>query len=97
MRETIFLSDRPLQNQRKKRRVVEVLGGRRRLRRLASDDGASRHGCRARRGPFRENAAARAMRDPELIGEAQKGGWVIEPVSGEDLQSLADRLMVQPV
>ncbi len=39
---------------------------------------------------------ARAMRDPELIAEAQKGGWVIEPVSGEELQSLADRLMVQP-
>lgn len=36
------------------------------------------------------------MRDPELIAEAQKGGWVIEPVSGEELQSLADRLMVQP-
>lgn len=40
---------------------------------------------------------AKAMRDPDLITEAQKGGWVIEPVSGEDLQSLADRHMVQPV
>lgn len=39
---------------------------------------------------------AKAMRDPELIAKAQKGGWVIEPVSGEELQSLGDRIMVQP-
>lgn len=38
----------------------------------------------------------RAMRDPELIAEAQKGGWVIEPVSGVELQALAEQLMVQP-
>jgi hypothetical protein len=36
------------------------------------------------------------LRDPELVAEAQKGGWVIEPVSGEELQSLAERIMVQP-
>jgi hypothetical protein len=32
----------------------------------------------------------------KLIAEAQKGEWVIEPVSGEELQSLAERIMVQP-
>ena len=41
-------------------------------------------------------AYSKAMRDPELIAEAQKARWVIEPVSGEELQSLAERLMVQP-
>jgi hypothetical protein len=39
---------------------------------------------------------AKALRDPELIAETQKGGWVIEPVSGEELQTLAERIMVQP-
>ena len=42
------------------------------------------------------DAYAKALGDPELIAEAQKGGWVIEPVSGEELQSLAERIMVQP-
>jgi hypothetical protein len=41
-------------------------------------------------------AYAQALRDPELIAEAQKGGWLIEPVLGEELQSLAERIMVQP-
>jgi hypothetical protein len=36
------------------------------------------------------------LRDPELIAEAQKGESVIEPISGEELQSLAERTMVQP-
>ena len=39
---------------------------------------------------------ARVLRDPELIAKAQKGESVIEPVSGEELQSLAERTMVQP-
>ncbi len=42
------------------------------------------------------DAYAKALGDPELVAEAQKGGWVIEPVSGEELQSLAERIMVQP-
>ena len=41
-------------------------------------------------------AYAKAMRDPELIAEAQKARWVIEPVPGEDLQAVAERIMVQP-
>jgi tripartite-type tricarboxylate transporter receptor subunit TctC len=41
------------------------------------------------------DAYAKALGDPELVAEAQKGGWVIEPVSGEELQSLAERIMVQ--
>ena len=42
------------------------------------------------------NAYAKALKDPDLIAEAQKGRWDIEPVSGEKLQTLADRIMVQP-
>jgi tripartite-type tricarboxylate transporter receptor subunit TctC len=42
------------------------------------------------------NAYAKALKDPDLIAEAQKGRWDIEPVSGEELQTLADRIMVQP-
>jgi hypothetical protein len=38
----------------------------------------------------------KALKDPELVAEAQKGQWVIEPVPGEELQSLADQIMVQP-
>jgi tripartite-type tricarboxylate transporter receptor subunit TctC len=41
-------------------------------------------------------AYLKAMKDPGLIGEAQKAGWVIDPVSGEELQDLAERIMVQP-
>jgi hypothetical protein len=36
------------------------------------------------------------MKDPELVAEAQKARWVIEPVSGEELQAVAERVMVQP-
>jgi tripartite-type tricarboxylate transporter receptor subunit TctC len=41
-------------------------------------------------------AYAKAMRDPELVAEAQKARWSIEPVSGEELQETAERVMVQP-
>ncbi len=41
-------------------------------------------------------AYLKAMRDPELLAEAQKARWVIEPVSGEELQAVAERIMVQP-
>lgn len=41
-------------------------------------------------------AYAKALKDPELVAEAQKGQWVVEPVAGEELQSLADQIMVQP-
>lgn len=42
------------------------------------------------------DAYAKAMKDPELIAEAQKARWAIDPVPGEDLQAVADRIMVQP-
>ena len=41
-------------------------------------------------------AYAKAMRDPELVTEAQKARWSIDPVSSEELQETAERVMVQP-
>ena len=38
-------------------------------------------------------AYAKALRDPELLAQAQRGRWAIDPVSGEELQALANRIM----
>ena len=53
-------------------------------------------GTPADRVKILRDAYSKALSDPELVAEAQKGGWLIEPVSGEELQSLAERIMVQP-
>ena len=37
-----------------------------------------------------------AMRDPELLAEAQKIGIVIDPISGEELQALAEKIFATP-
>ena len=37
-----------------------------------------------------------AMRDPELLAEAGKIGLVIDPISGEELQALAEKIFVTP-
>ncbi|MGH7931088.1 MAG: Bug family tripartite tricarboxylate transporter substrate binding protein [Candidatus Binatia bacterium] len=41
-------------------------------------------------------AYAKAMADPALLAEAKKGKMEVEPVSGEDLQKLAARMIDQP-
>jgi hypothetical protein len=41
-------------------------------------------------------AYAKAIKDPELVAEAKKSRMDMEPVSGEDLQALAKRIMNQP-
>jgi tripartite-type tricarboxylate transporter receptor subunit TctC len=38
----------------------------------------------------------KAMRDPELLAEAEKRGWEPDPVSGEKLQELAKEVVSQP-
>jgi tripartite-type tricarboxylate transporter receptor subunit TctC len=38
----------------------------------------------------------KAMRDPELLAEAEKRRWEPDPVSGEKLQSLAQEVVAQP-
>lgn len=42
------------------------------------------------------NAHAKALRDSDLLGEAKKGKMEVEPVSGEELQELAARMLSQP-
>jgi tripartite-type tricarboxylate transporter receptor subunit TctC len=38
----------------------------------------------------------KAMKDPELLAEAEKRGWEPDPVSGEKLEALAREVMTQP-
>lgn len=41
-------------------------------------------------------AYAKTLRDPEMIEEAKKRGWEINPVSGEALEALAKEVVNQP-
>jgi hypothetical protein len=36
------------------------------------------------------------MNDPDLLAEAQKQGLEVEPVGGEEMQSLVERLYATP-
>jgi tripartite-type tricarboxylate transporter receptor subunit TctC len=36
------------------------------------------------------------LKDPELLAEAKKRGWLVGPVAGEDLDSLAKEVIAQP-
>jgi tripartite-type tricarboxylate transporter receptor subunit TctC len=42
------------------------------------------------------NAMANALKDSDLLGEAKKGKMEVEPVSGEELQQLAAKMLAQP-
>jgi len=42
------------------------------------------------------DAHAKAMADPQLLDEAKKGKMEVEPVTGEELQKLAERIINQP-
>jgi tripartite-type tricarboxylate transporter receptor subunit TctC len=42
------------------------------------------------------HAYAKAMADPGLLADAKKGKMEVEPVSGEELQKLAERMISQP-
>ena len=39
---------------------------------------------------------AKTMNDPELLAEAAKRGWDVDPLTGADLESLAKDVIVQP-
>jgi tripartite-type tricarboxylate transporter receptor subunit TctC len=41
-------------------------------------------------------AMVKALNDPEFRTEAQKRNWEIEPVSGQELESIAKKVVVQP-
>jgi tripartite-type tricarboxylate transporter receptor subunit TctC len=41
-------------------------------------------------------ALLKALNDPEFRAEAQKRGWEVEPVSGQELEAIAKKVVVQP-
>ena len=41
-------------------------------------------------------AYAKAMKDADLLAEAKKGKMDVEPVSGEELQQLAEKMLSHP-
>jgi len=41
-------------------------------------------------------AYTKALKDPELLSEAEKGKMDVDPTSGEDLQALIQKVMDQP-
>ena len=38
----------------------------------------------------------KAIRDPELLAEATKRGWEVNPLTGEELDSLTKEAVTQP-
>ena len=53
-------------------------------------------GIPADRTKILRDAYAKAMKDPELLAEAEKRGWDVDPLTGEELESLAKEVMAQP-
>jgi tripartite-type tricarboxylate transporter receptor subunit TctC len=53
-------------------------------------------GVVAERVTILRNAYAKALKDPQLVGEARQSKLEIEPASGEELQSLTERVISQP-
>jgi tripartite-type tricarboxylate transporter receptor subunit TctC len=53
-------------------------------------------GVPADRTKILRDAYAKAMKDPELLAEAEKRGWDVDPLTGEELESLAKEVMAQP-
>ena len=53
-------------------------------------------GTPADRVKILRDAYARAIADPDLLGEAAKQGWEVDPTKGEELQSLSKEVMTQP-
>jgi tripartite-type tricarboxylate transporter receptor subunit TctC len=41
-------------------------------------------------------AYAKAVKDPELLAEAQKRSWDVDPLTGEELETLAKEVVAQP-
>jgi len=42
------------------------------------------------------DAYAKAIKDPELLAEAEKRGWDVDPVTGDDLEARAKDVIAQP-
>ena len=50
----------------------------------------------AERTKLLREAYAKAMKDPELLADAEKRGWDVNPLSGQELESLAKDVVAQP-
>ena len=50
----------------------------------------------AERTKILREAYAKAMKDPELLAEAEKRGWEVDPLTGEELEALAKEVIAQP-
>jgi tripartite-type tricarboxylate transporter receptor subunit TctC len=53
-------------------------------------------GMPADRTRFLRDAYAKAIKDPELVAEAEKRGWDVNPIAGEELETLAKEVIAQP-
>jgi tripartite-type tricarboxylate transporter receptor subunit TctC len=53
-------------------------------------------GTPADRVKILREAYAKALSDPDLLGEASKRNWDVEPVSGEELESRSKEVIAQP-
>ena len=53
-------------------------------------------GVPAERTKILREAYAKAVKDPELLAEAQKRGWDVDPLTGEELETLAKEVVAQP-
>jgi tripartite-type tricarboxylate transporter receptor subunit TctC len=53
-------------------------------------------GVPADRVKILRNAYAKAIADPELLAEAAKQGWDVDPTKGEELQALSKEVITQP-
>ena len=53
-------------------------------------------GMPAERVKLLRSSFAKMMTDPELLAEAKKRGWDLDMTKGEELESLAKEIMVQP-
>jgi tripartite-type tricarboxylate transporter receptor subunit TctC len=42
------------------------------------------------------DAFNKALTAPELVAEAKTRGWELEPVTGEELETIGKRVMTQP-
>jgi hypothetical protein len=53
-------------------------------------------GVPADRVKILRDAYAKAIADPDLLAEAAKQGWEVNPTKGEELQALSKEVMTQP-
>jgi tripartite-type tricarboxylate transporter receptor subunit TctC len=53
-------------------------------------------GTPADRVKILRDAYAKAIKDPEMLAEAEKRGWDVDPVTGDDLEARAKDVIAQP-